>query len=159
MGTMAASLREKYEIVKLSVVSATKISSRAPVIVARLSEEQQKDDKHVVIMTTAKSRCANKLISIVEIAKRELATNGTTCYQYNELSSELVDIPRETKKAYGNENGSDGNDPAENSDDAFQTMSVPVDPTKKRSKPSLTVYLSSVPVKELKAAFGYVRAH
>lgn len=150
-------LLAKHELVKLSVRSSTQISSRTAAIRSRLTAEHQPSEKPVVVSLTARAAVASKLISIVEIAKRDLVSKGVKIYQYNALTSEMLDIAREPKKKA---TGSDGpvKEGAENddSDDAFETMGAPTDATKRRDAPVMTIYLSTMPVKELKAAYGYV---
>ena len=152
-----AVLLQKYDFVKLSVHSSTQISSRTAAIISQFTAERAAADKPVVVHLIARAKVASKLISIVEIAKRELVVRGLTYYQYNVLSSEMTDIPREPKKRV---NGSTINAPTEaqdeDSDDAFQTMGAPTGDTKKRSMPVMTIYLSRTPVKELRAQYGYV---
>lgn len=146
-----ASLRTAHSLVHLNVSSAHQISNRTSAIISRLnpSEQSSEDQKTVVVALTAKSKAAGKLISIIEIAKRELASAGIKCYQYTALSSELTDIERHSKKVI-----KDATDDGE-SDDAFETMGdVKQSATKKRSMPILTIYLSRTSVKELKNAFG-----
>lgn len=148
-----SSLEASHSLVRLNVSSAHQISNRTSAIISRLnpSEKSSEDQKTVVVVLTAKAKAAGKLISIVEIAKRELNKDAIKCYQYTSLSSEVVEIERHPKGS--KKDGGDG----EESDDAFQTMGeVKESATKKRSMPVLTIYLSRSPVKELKAAFGYV---
>lgn len=141
----------KYQLLDLSVLSSTPIAGRTATVSQRLLAERVADEQPCVIRLTAKAKAASKLISIVEIAKRDLASKGTKCFQYNALSSEIVDVPRE--RARKESNGADVAD-EDGSDDAFETMGAPSGTTKKRSIPIITVYLSVVPVKELKAEYG-----
>lgn len=143
------SLEASHSLVHLNVSSAHQISNRTSAIISRLnpSEKSPDDQKTVIVALTAKAKAAGKLISVVEIAKRELAKDGVKCFQYTSLTSELVDIERNPK-------GSKEVD-GEESDDAFQTMGeVKESSTKKRSMPVLTIYLSTKSVKDLKVALG-----
>ena len=152
MATETSTLLQKYDLVKLSVHSSTQISTRTAAILSNITTE-----KPVIVHLTARAKVASKLISIVEIAKRDLVVQGVSCYQYNVLSSEMLDVPRDPKKkANGSTTTALVAEEGEISDDAFQTMGAPTGATKKRSAPVLTIYLSRTPIKELRAQYGYV---
>lgn len=150
-----SSLSGRYVLVNLGVASGTQISSRTSTVVGKLTASGDDGTNLTVIALTAASKAAGKLISIVEIAKRDLATKGVKVFQYNSLSSRLTNIPRHKAgvgcgdaEAVGEEN---------DSDDAFEVMGQAQESdTKKRNVPVMTIYLSTASVKELKLAFGYV---
>lgn len=149
-------LAKKYNLTKLNVASGTQITIRAAAVIQTLSKSSSTDKPTVVSLGT-KSRNANKLVSIVEIAKRDLLAKGLKVYQYNALSSEVVELERKPKQP----DGGDGPDAAaggerDESDDAFETMGEkgPEGP-KKRMIPVMTTYLSTSSIKELKNQFGY----
>lgn len=163
-----SSLRGIYDLVTLGVAGGTQISSRTSAVLAKLLSTTTTGDettKTSIVALTATSKAASKLISIVEIAKRELLARGQKVYQYNALGSRMTEIPRrthvETVVAAGNpaEEESD-----ESEEDAFEVMGGVVataapgqesEEMKKRNIPTLKIYLSTVSVKELKLAFGY----
>ena len=151
------SLTSKYNLVKLSVRSSTQITKRVSAVISNL-ETTSTGGKAVIVALSAKSRVAGKLISIVEVAKRDLAGKGIKCFQYNALRSEMVEIDRTPRKAVANNdvgNTREVNDGSD-SDDAFETLSTQPAGTKKRLVPVMTVYLSATSVSELKARYGYV---
>ncbi|EME44376.1 hypothetical protein DOTSEDRAFT_24430 [Dothistroma septosporum NZE10] len=156
-----SSLQAKYDLVKLSVLTSTQISTRTSAVLAKFSrpgDETENSDptttparvgndngKPVIVALSAKPKAASKLISIVEISKRELASTKVKCFQYNALGSDIVEIERKSKK---------GDDESE-SDEAFETMgAVPLSEKKKRSMPVMTIYLAITPVRELRIAYG-----
>ena len=144
-----ALLSQKCNLVKLSVAGSTQISTRTATVIAKLSPASD-DGKPVIVVLTAKARVASKLISIVEIAKRELAAKAQNFFQYNALMSEMTEIERVAN------NATDGPIPdTSDLDEAFETMGAQ-DETglKKRLVPIIRIYLSTVSVKELKNAFG-----
>lgn len=160
MGVDEGLLRQSYDLVTLRVHQSTKIADRTQAIAAKLAGQA---DAPAVVCLTARGKTANKLISIVEIVKRELAAQSVAHFQYNALTSELVDIPRgsppQRTDAPPSDQAADEPD-GEDSDDAFQTMGAspprpPLGDTKKRRVPILTVYLSNTPVKELRTAYEY----
>jgi hypothetical protein len=184
-------LSKTYTVTRLSIQSNTQISAKATTIISNLSanatqqDQDQDPTKPPLIILRAQSRWASKLISIVEIAKRNLAesppptttTNGSSgssgieIFQYSSLSSEIVEIERRKPKQKGGLAGAPlpggaGEGEGEGSDDegAFQTMgasSAAADgkdegDMKKRAVPVLTVYLAVKPVKALRSEFGWV---
>ena len=141
-----AALAQKYDLLKLKVIGSSQISKVTSTIISKLAASST-EGKPTIVVLTAKARYAGKLISIVEIAKRETGANGTKYFQYNALSTEMVNIARDSKE--GGEGG--GNE----SDDAFETMGAPkLASTKKRAVPIMTTYLSTTSVRELKSAYG-----
>lgn len=143
------SLSEKYATTSLAIQSNTQISSRATAVITALSpavNPQTDITKPPLVVLRAQSRWSSKLISVAEIAKRDLQAKGVKVFQYSALSSEIVEIERKSKP--------DG--AAELSDDeAFQTMGAhELSDRKKRAVPVLTVYLAAQSVKGLKGAFG-----
>jgi hypothetical protein len=119
---------------------------------------------------TAQAKVANKLISIVEIVKREArkVDPGRNVFQYSELTTKMIEIPRNPRpRATGHAapaqprgNGDDAvhndvEDPDEDEKErAFQTMAEPGPTTKLRQIPVMTIYLATTSVRELKSAFG-----
>ncbi|KAK4901755.1 hypothetical protein LTR27_001527 [Elasticomyces elasticus] len=151
------SLTQTFELTKSRVISSTSVAVRTSAVIATLSRPAAKGDKKPAIAClTAEAKVASKLVSVVEIAKRDLTTKGIKCFQYNTLGSHLVDVPRERRKPGGKEAGKTGDGDVED-EDAFQTMADPMGATKKRTVPTMTIYLSPVPVKELRAAYGEQR--
>lgn len=140
----------RYEVVAMRVQSSTQISARASAIVARLATPTVEGGRATVVTMKAQPRVANKMITIVEIAKRELASKGLDAYQYNALSSELKEIEGARKPDAAEEPVAEVD-----SDDAFEEMgSVAALAPKKRAIPALTIYLANAPVKELRLQFG-----
>ena len=93
-------LSQTYEIVRLPVISCSQISTRTAAVIGNI-ERSPSSEKPVVVKLVAKSKAANKLVSIVEIAKRELSAKSSKLYQYNGLTSEMVEMPRDVKAGTG----------------------------------------------------------
>ena len=137
---------QKYDLTTINIISSTQISKATTRILKTLAQNS-KDNKHPIVALTAKARVANKLISIVEIAKRDSASRKGALYQYTALSSEMVEISAKNADSKG--------DQGEESDDAFEAVAASdVPATKMREMPVLTIYLSTVSIKELKIAHG-----
>lgn len=163
-----SSLRGMYDLVTLGVAGGTQISSRTSAVLAKLLSTTTTGDettKTSIVALTATSKAASKLISIVEIAKRELLARGQKVYQYNALGSRMTEIPRRThvETVVTAENPAE-EESDESEEDAFEVMGGVVaaaapgqesEEMKKRNIPTLKIYLSTVSVKELKLAFGY----
>ena len=144
------SLASKYELVKLSVHSSTQIANRTASVVAKLESSQANDAaKPAIVVLRAGARTASKLISITEIAKRDLVSKGIKFFQYTALSSEMIEVQRQSKRAAVDAPEKE-NDSGGDSDDAFETMGAsPETGTKKRLVPLMTVYLATKSIKEL----------
>ncbi|QIW98136.1 hypothetical protein AMS68_003654 [Peltaster fructicola] len=126
-------LSSAYDVFKINVRSSTQITNKATAIIAKLAAVS--DGKIQVVVLEAQAQAANKMISIVEIAKRELKQQGTSVFQYTTLESEMSMIKRRALPA-------DELEP----DNAFDAG----DPMKKRAVPLVTIYLCRQAVKELR---------
>jgi hypothetical protein len=149
----ASVLSRAYEVRKLSVISSTQISSRTAAVLSALDKDVPAGEKPVVVCLTAQSRVASKLISIVEIVKRELLSKQVHYFQYNALTSQMTEIPRQTKKTNGHAAAGATSENDDDDDNAFQTMGVDAG-MKRRVVPVMQVYLSKVAIKELRSEFG-----
>ncbi|KAK6396702.1 hypothetical protein LTR65_008600 [Meristemomyces frigidus] len=143
-----------YEVQKLNVLSSTQISSRTKAIISHLTGDRGTGEKPVIVSIKARAMVAGKLVSIIEIAKRELAAKGVNCFQYTALTSELVDIPRKAKRTTKDGQSILPEAREDDSEDGFETMGAPNGATKQRNMPVMTVHLSRTPVRELKARYG-----
>jgi hypothetical protein len=177
-----STLSETHTITRLSIQSNTQISAKATKVISKLSATQQDSNaKPPLIILRAQSRWASKLISIVEIAKRNLesppstasggdssSSSGIKVFQYSSLSTEIVEFERKPKPKglVGDAQllpGGEGGDEDDDDEGAFQTMGASSAATaasggglKKRAVPVLTVYLAGKPVKALRSEFGWV---
>jgi hypothetical protein len=144
MAPTTPDLSAKYTVLQLSVISSSSISNRTTSLITHIKSTPA-DSKPAVVALHAKAPVVNKLISIVEIAKRDLKADNQRIYQYNALGSELVQSTPVTK---------DGTDQDAMSDDepAFEKTEQR---TTVRNVPTMTTYLSLASVKELKQAYGY----
>lgn len=155
MAADEAILSQKHDLVKLSVASGTQIASRATDVIGCLSRSPS-TDRPVVVSLYSKSRNANKLISVVEIAKREMKAKDIKVLQYNALHSETIQLEPKQKQSNGSDpSPNSANGEAQDSDDAFETMGErSTDGPKQRVVPVMTIYLSISSIKELKLKYG-----
>ncbi|KAG9668081.1 hypothetical protein KCU99_g9999, partial [Aureobasidium melanogenum] len=143
MAPATPDLSAKYTLLQLSVISSSSISNRTTSLIAHIKSTPA-DSKPAIVALHAKAPVANKLISIVEIAKRELKENGLKIYQYNALASELIETTHTTKDATNQDAMSD-------EEPAFEKVEQR---SAVRNIPTMTTYLSLDPIKELKQAYG-----
>ena len=147
MAPTTPDLSAKYTLLTLSVISSSNISNRTKSLIEHVKSTPT-DNKAAIVALYAKAAVANKLISIVEIAKRDLKEGGQKIYQYNALGSELIELKPATKDAANDDAVSD-------EEPAFEKIERK---TTVRNVPIMTTYLSLVPVKELKDAYGYIKS-
>ena len=148
-------LEGSHEITRITCQSNSQISAKTTTVISTLSKPTEPaNGRPPLIVLTAQSRWANKLITIVEIAKRDLEAKGVKVFQYNALSSEIVEVKRKPKaKGVGSAPDAQNGDASE--DEAFQTMGAEQEGgVKKRAVPVITTYLAVQPVKALRAEFG-----
>ncbi|KAF1350840.1 hypothetical protein BDV97DRAFT_157316 [Delphinella strobiligena] len=152
-----SNLDAKYNILRLNVISSNSIQSRTISLVKHLRQEST-GRKTAIASLRAKASVANKLISAIEIAKRDLSQINKKVYQYNALTSETVNVKSpKTRVAKGGQPGNEDGDgdkgdaAAEEEDEAFEPLEQK-DETEE--VPVLTIYLSLVSIKELRDAHG-----
>ncbi|KAK3110886.1 hypothetical protein LTR53_014377 [Teratosphaeriaceae sp. CCFEE 6253] len=155
MAVTEETLAEKYTLIRYSVVSSTQIASRVAAIISGLTQQTEQGEKPVIVCLTAQAKVASKLVSVVEIAKRDLASKGVRCFQYSALDSRLVDVPRQPRKKANDR--THGDNDAEDPDDDFEVMPDPNGATKKRNMAVMAVYLSTTAVRDLRVEYGEQR--
>lgn len=175
-------LEASYEVTDINIISSTQIKPKVSKILEILSDipfPVAPSTKPNVISMHAKGPVASKMITIVEIAKREITKAGKKFYQYNTLS-QLVE---EKKKISGAMNGQglpigrissaggasmerdDGvkedNAEVDGEESCFETMKTPLERAlegrpKVRAVPVMTIYLSRIPIDILERFYGLV---
>ena len=149
-----SSIDTKYDVLRLGVISSNSITSRTAVLLKHLNQAPL-DAKTPIASLRAQAAVASKLISAVEIAKRDLYARGLKTYQYSDLSFETVKCNSVRKRGAGNTKpGNDGTFVEEKEDEEDGTFEVMGKDRESEDMPVLTVYLSLVPVKELRDAYG-----
>ena len=145
-------VEERHNTISLSVLSSSQITNRASIVIKHLTFDQHQDGKQPLCRIRAKAKVASKLITIVEIAKRDLVAKGVKVYQYTSLTSEMVTMkPKSSDQQADSNAAADGQSSDVDEPDAFQTMR---EKETVRAIPVMTVYLSTKPIKELKLAYG-----
>ncbi|KAI0446254.1 hypothetical protein F4803DRAFT_547495 [Xylaria telfairii] len=178
----------RYEVQLQSVISSSKIQQRVTAMLRYLTPPTQPPSTESVPNTTAsktrvsilraKATEAGKLISIAEIAKREIEKElsagddgagkagqeekGGQWFQYIALGEELIRKPRDEGNTIIEETvlgGLGDNKRDHDEDDEFEVMKTPFERAIAgqplvRGVPIMSLFLSRSPVEELKKRYG-----
>jgi hypothetical protein len=164
-----------YEVTTMNIISSSKIQSKVTTIVEKLgSFSFVAATKPNIVLMRAKGAVASKLITVVEITKREIAKAGGKWYQYNVLGQILA--PQEKSAAIkgtgftlgpkhdgdtdtmevDDREGSRSNGEEEST---FETMKTPLERAiegkpKIQAIPVILIFLTRVRSDTLKGAYG-----
>ena len=185
-----AFLQAKYEFATMSIISSVKMEQKIRVLLSHLARFNYADVhcKPGVVALHAKAPVAGKMISIVEIAKREIQNAKGQWWQYSRCHGELLEwkqkaarvvkgtgVTAGAEREMGDAQGllpsrtSEANDSMEvdgvdEEEAAFETMSPKkvaehIEARKKvRAVPIMTIYMSRVPIPEFKSIYGYAQS-
>ena len=149
-----------YDVRMMSIISSTKIRNKVQQATQILTSALAKEapSKPIVVVLTAKQGTASKLITIVEIIKRNLDNAKTSWYQYSRVDPKMIEIKRKPSSASKHVDAFEGDDEG---GVAFETMLSAVErklmeKAKFRAVPVMTIFLSCSSVKKLSDAHGYV---
>ena len=163
-----AHLTKKYSFAIVAIKSHSKINSKVKAMIQHMSRFDFMDltIKPGVVALDAGASDASKLITTIEILKKDIFENNRSgkWYQYNRVASELVQIPRKFSKM---DMPVRGRAPAQDDEDAMDLGALSIadaaasatnnqvnTDTKSRAMPMMTIYMSRVPVPELRQEFG-----
>lgn len=140
-------------------------------------------EKPPVVVLSSKAKVAAKMISVVEIVKREIAKEegGGKWWAYCAVREEVVEVVREKERKDGKGKGKgigiegegvggredgdedvpDTEDGDDNIEEAFEVMKTPFERSlegkpKVRAMPVMVIYLARVKIEELSRIYGYV---
>ncbi|KAG0136546.1 hypothetical protein HOY82DRAFT_576531 [Tuber indicum] len=155
----------------LSIISSHSISKKTTRCLATLFPIQPPTTPSVLaVAIVAKSTVSSKAITIAEIVKRRISTQGEAWFQYTKLEGTMVELkaPKKRKKEGKGKNkdqrgsqvekagekgaqigGGEGTD----EEDPFEPLKEKT-PQKKRKMPLLTIYISRSPIPELAKLYG-----
>ena len=177
-----AQLESKYEFATMSIISSVKIEQKVRSLLAHMDRFNHVDVhcKSGVVALHAKANVAQKMISIVEIAKRGIENTGGHWWQYSRCHSDLRELVEKEVVARKRDAlaakdtagaprpkgplpvGKDGMDLDEaDEEEAFEAMSpkqvaTHVEARKKvRAVAVMTIYMSRVPIPEFTAIYRY----
>lgn len=129
-------------------------------------------EKEKVVILSAKGEVGGKLISVVEIVKRELAGQGAKWFQYTIVEGKKEERKKKKMRKQDDsgeekrqENGKESVGDAEEEEDdgeeeAFEVMKTPFERAiegqpKIREVPAMVIYLSRVRLDGLRKKYGY----
>ncbi|KAH7255861.1 uncharacterized protein BKA55DRAFT_538229 [Fusarium redolens] len=154
--TIVAELNSKYDILPASVISSTQIKNRITQVANHIITQ---GDRPRVALLYARTGDVCKLITVVEKCKRIVNEEGKAYYQYNQLfdqpeKSKSKDIVEETilEKDAQEDNDSDNDDFEVMHNSRFEDAVLPK--PSPRSVKSMRVFISTVPIQELKIKKG-----
>ena len=155
-------------MVTMQIISSSKMSSKIArsldtLVLGKINMADVNCKPGLVVMY-AKAATASKMVSVVEVVKREIGQKGGKWYQYNALGETMVVIPRRQPKSEKVGNGKRQADEKEvdgeeDEESYFETMKTKQErilegTDRQRAVPVLTVYLSKVPIEKLKMKYG-----
>lgn len=175
---LMTSLLALYELHNMKVISSSKIQTKVSTIVETLgSFSFVAATKPNIVFLRAKAPVSSKLITIVEITKREIAKAGGKWYQYNSLGQTLAVQEKKSKavKSTGFTLGGkidvethdmdlddkDDSQSIEDDETIFGTMKTPLERAiegkpKVQAIPLMAIFLSRIRIDALKIAYGLV---
>ena len=157
-------LVQKYSFARMSIKSNSKINTKVKNLLAHMSRFSftDTDPKPGIIVIDARASDAAKMLSVIEIAKREIEAGERSgkWFQYSRVSSELTKIPRQLKNASNQMDDDDARDQdGVRSKDKGDTLASKDPATggphiKLRAIPVLTIYMTRISIPELKQEYG-----
>jgi len=149
----------------MSIISSSKIVQKATRTLSILAEYPAiPPAKPKVMKLHAKAEAASKMISITEIAKRNIAKDGGKWFQYNKVEEVMEETKSKEEESKGRGKKSDEEKDgigSEADEDGFEAMKTPFERSiegkpKVRGMPIMTIYLSRVRIDSLRKEWGYV---
>ncbi|OBT63924.1 hypothetical protein VE03_05998 [Pseudogymnoascus sp. 23342-1-I1] len=138
------------------IITSTKMQTKISTLLTQLRSFSFSAPaaKPVIVIAWAKAKAAGKLVSVVEVVKREIAGEGGVWFQYNGLGEGVGGVPREGEEGEEGE-GEEGAEQEEGFEKMKTRIERAIEGTEKvRSVPVMTVYLSRVRVEALREAYG-----
>jgi hypothetical protein len=124
------------------------------------------NEKPRVVVLKAKAGVAAKMISVAEIAKREIGKEGGRWWQYCCVEGVIQEVKEKAGEGEKGDGGKrkgmddgEGKEDSEEESTAFETMKTPFEranegETKVRAVPVMSLYLSRVRIEGLRKAYG-----
>ncbi|CUS13446.1 unnamed protein product [Tuber aestivum] len=155
----------------ISIISSHSISKKTTRCLATLFPSQPPATSSVpAVAIVAKSAVASKAITIAEIVKRRISTQGEAWFQYTKLEGVMVELraPRKSRREGKGKNGDQkgrrvgetrgegaqvGGEDDIDEDDPFEVLKEKT-LQKKRKMPLLTIYISRSSIPELAKLYG-----
>ncbi|KAJ2903559.1 uncharacterized protein MKZ38_009684 [Zalerion maritima] len=157
-------MNRKYHTEELHVISSSSIKGKVDGVLRHLSQFHPTDMSVLpgVVLLHSKSKCSQKLFTIIEIAKRRIHELDQKWYQYNKLHQVQVKLQPEELSGIEEtvlDDGQGGDEQDDSEDDAFEPVPVSTEPQAinidARPHLFLSVFLSRVPVPEFQDTYEY----
>jgi hypothetical protein len=170
--TGSGDIMSAYDVTTMSIISSSHIQQK----VARALETLSTfpiipSTRPKVVVFHSKAAVATKLITIVEIAKRDIAKHGDKWFQYNKIEQVVVEHSEITNKAEANvvktrtdtnkfvSHAEEGGSASEEEAAAFEAMKTPFERAneeipKVRAVPIMTIYLARGQIDSLRKSYG-----
>lgn len=173
---------DKYHVIPMSILSSAKMKDRVRLILDRIRPGSLAEDEKrpTVVALHAKLAVAGKMISIVEIVKKNIQETGGQWWQYSTMAVLGQNATTENLTTSSlSARSSDGTNPSScrrgglneskrdlverqtlEQEESFETMpqldstSVREASSDTRGRAHMIVYLASVPIPELKELYG-----
>lgn len=163
-------LKGKYSIATTTVIASSKINKKVTQVLSHLGQVDLFSQSSVpgVIMVHARANDANKMVTVMEIAKRQMNQAGQPWYQYNRVyevadgrgsrgnptgrGADQTVIENTVLECGGADNGTDSGeeDPFEPVETAFE-RAIREKPTGESKTTYMSIFLSRVPMPELQS--------
>jgi hypothetical protein len=166
-------LTRTHDLTTMTIISSTQIQTKVLRVLENLSVyPAPPNEKPRVVMMKAKAGVASKMISIAEIAKREIGKGGGKWFQYNAVEGVMEELQMEVKKGKkatemedkekgrgGGEGEGKEEEESEEETTAFETMKTPFErvneeKAKVRAVPNMSLYLARVRIDSLRKAYA-----
>lgn len=159
---MLNSMRKKYQVEMLSVISSSSIHGRVESTIRHLSRFHPTDMTVLpgVVLLYARASCATKLLSIAEIAKRRVHQMDQKWYQYNRLRQIQVCMPPEEIARLEAADADDNDGKTEDEEvDTFEPFATPdfskIPDSARRPHLFFSMFLSRIPIQEFAGDVEY----
>jgi len=161
-------LEGKYSIATASVISSSKINKKVTQVLSHLGHVDlfSQTSTPGVMMVHARANDANKMVTVMEIAKRQMNQAGQPWYQYNRVyevadghgskgkptgrGADQTVIENTVLGAKDADSGDEGEDPFEPAETPFE-RAVREKPAEESKTTYMSVFLSRVPMPELQS--------
>lgn len=166
-GELLQELKGKYSIATTSVIASSKINKKVTQVLSHLGHVDLFSQSSVpgVMMVHARANDANKMVTVMEIAKRQMNQAGQPWYQYNRVY-EVADGRGSRANAIGR--GADltvientvlegGDADEDDEEDAFEPVentferAIREKPAEESKTTYMSIFLSRVPMPELQS--------
>lgn len=159
-------LNGKYSIATSSVISSSKINKKVTQVLSHLGHVDLFNPSSIpgVMMVHARAHDANKMVTVIEIAKRQMNKAGQPWYQYNRVY-EVADgrgarakrSSREADQTVIENTVLEGQEADDDEDDAFEPVETAFEravrerPAEESKATYMSIFLSRVPMPELQS--------